>query len=155
MVAPAALVDGMNRPRRPSLALVGTGGTIAGAGTAPEGGMSAAYQSAVVGADALVAGVPALARLAELRAEQLLQIDSADFTDALLLRLAGEVGLDVARAAEILASDTYADEVREREQFYLQHGIRSVPAIIINEQHLISGGQPVEVFEQALRQLAA
>ena len=73
----------------------------------------------------------------------------------LLLRLAGEVGLDVARAAEILASDTYADEVREREQFYLQHGIRSVPAIIINEQHLISGGQPVEVFEQALRQLAA
>ena len=64
----------MNRPRRPSLALVGTGGTIAGAGTAPEGGMSAAYQSAVVGADALVAGVPALARLAELRAEQLLQI---------------------------------------------------------------------------------
>ena len=74
---------------------------------------------------------------------------------ALLLRLAGEVGLDVARAAEILASDTYADEVREREQFYLQHGIRSVPAIIINEQHLISGGQPVEVFEQALRQLAA
>lgn len=74
---------------------------------------------------------------------------------ALLLRLAGEVGLDVARAAEILASDTYADEVREREQFYLQNGIRSVPAIIINEQHLISGGQPVEVFEQALRQLAA
>ena len=49
----------------------------------------------------------------------------------------------------------YADEVREREQFYLQNGIHSVPAIIVNERHLISGGQPVEVFEQALRQIAA
>ena len=45
--------------------------------------------------------------------------------------------------------------MREREQFYLQNGIHSVPAIIVNERHLISGGQPVEVFEQALRQIAA
>ncbi|MDP2035704.1 MAG: DsbA family oxidoreductase [Polaromonas sp.] len=72
-----------------------------------------------------------------------------------LVRVAGEVGLDVARAQQILASDEYADEVRQRQQFYQQQGIRSVPAIIINDKHLISGGQPVEVFEQALRQIAA
>jgi len=29
-----------------------------------------------------------------------------------------------------------------------------VPAVIINEKHLISGGQPAEVFEQALRRIA-
>jgi predicted DsbA family dithiol-disulfide isomerase len=72
-----------------------------------------------------------------------------------LLRLAGEVGLDVVRAREILDTDAYADEVREREQMYLQAGIHSVPAVIINDRHLISGGQPAEVFEQALRQIAA
>ena len=72
-----------------------------------------------------------------------------------LVRVAGEVGLDAARAAEVLASGDYADAVREREQFYLQQGIHSVPAIIINDRHLISGGQPPEVFEQALRQIAA
>ncbi len=72
-----------------------------------------------------------------------------------LARVAGEVGLDVTRAREILASDSYADEVREREQFYLAQGIHSVPAVIINDRHLISGGQPAEVFEQALRQIAA
>jgi predicted DsbA family dithiol-disulfide isomerase len=72
-----------------------------------------------------------------------------------LARVAGEVGLDVARAKAILASDEYADAVREREQFYQRQGIHSVPAIIINDKHLISGGQPVEVFEQALRQIAA
>jgi len=74
---------------------------------------------------------------------------------ALLVRLAGEVGLDVAEARALLQSDRYAAQVREREQFYLQQGIHSVPAIVINERHLIQGGQPVEVFEQALRKIAA
>lgn len=72
-----------------------------------------------------------------------------------LARVAGEVGLDVVRAKEILASDDYAADVRKREQFYQQLGINSVPAVIINDRHLISGGQPAEVFEQALRQIAA
>lgn len=86
----------------------------------------------------------------------------AYFTDGLdpsdhevLVRVAGEVGLDAAQARALLASDRFSSEVREREQFYLQHGIHSVPAIIVNERHLIQGGQPVEVFEQALRQIAA
>lgn len=72
-----------------------------------------------------------------------------------LVRAAAEAGLDAARAGEVLSSDAYADEVREREQFYLHQGIHSVPAVIINDRHLVSGGQPPEVFEQALRQIAA
>jgi predicted DsbA family dithiol-disulfide isomerase len=71
-----------------------------------------------------------------------------------LVQAAAHAGLDAARAAEVLASEEFAAEVREREDFFLSRGIHSVPAIIINDRHLISGGQPVEVFEQALRQLA-
>ncbi|MCF8168886.1 MAG: DsbA family oxidoreductase [Rhodoferax sp.] len=74
---------------------------------------------------------------------------------ATLVRIAGEVGLSVQRAQEILDSDAYAAEVREHERFYQQQGINSVPAVILNDKHLISGGQPPEVFEQALRQIAA
>ena len=72
-----------------------------------------------------------------------------------LLRLAGECGLDVDRARAILDSDEFADEVRERERFWQERGIHSVPAVVIDGRHLISGGQPPEVFEQALRQIAA
>lgn len=72
-----------------------------------------------------------------------------------LVQLAADVGLDAARAREVLASGAYADEVKQRERFYLDHGIHSVPAVIVNDRHLISGGQPPEVFEQALRQIAA
>lgn len=72
-----------------------------------------------------------------------------------LIRLAAEVGLDAVRAQEILSSNAYAEEVRKQQRFYLEHGINAVPAVIINERHLIQGGQPAEVFEQALRQIAA
>ncbi|MFT4242991.1 MAG: DsbA family oxidoreductase [Acidovorax sp.] len=71
-----------------------------------------------------------------------------------LLNAAQAVGLDVEEARTVLESGQYADEVREREAFYQQHGIHSVPAVIVNDRHLIQGGQPVEVFEQALRQIA-
>lgn len=74
---------------------------------------------------------------------------------AVLVQVASEVGLNAVQAREILASNTYAEEVREREAFFQSQGIHSVPAVIINDRHLISGGQPVEVFEQALRQIAA
>jgi predicted DsbA family dithiol-disulfide isomerase len=73
---------------------------------------------------------------------------------AVLLDVAQKVGLDAKRAAEILESDEFADEVRAREKFYADRGIRAVPSVIINDQHLIQGGQPAEVFERALRQLA-
>jgi predicted DsbA family dithiol-disulfide isomerase len=72
-----------------------------------------------------------------------------------LLRVVGEVGLDTVAAAEVLQSNQYAEEVRQHEQFFQRHGINSVPAVIINERHLISGGQPAEVFEKALREIMA
>lgn len=73
---------------------------------------------------------------------------------AVLLDVAQKVGLNANRAAEILESDEFAAEVRGREKFYADRGIRAVPSVIINDQHLIQGGQPAEVFEKALRQLA-
>jgi predicted DsbA family dithiol-disulfide isomerase len=82
--------------------------------------------------------------------------DGLDVSDrGTLVRIAGDSGLPADRAWEILASDAYADEVRAEEQFYLRNGIQGVPAVIIEQKHLISGGQPVEVFERALRQIAA
>jgi predicted DsbA family dithiol-disulfide isomerase len=72
----------------------------------------------------------------------------------ILIGIAADAGLDAGRAREILASDTYAAEVRADEAFFQRSGIRGVPAIIIERKHLISGGQPVEVFERALREIA-
>ena len=71
-----------------------------------------------------------------------------------LIRVAGEVGLDAATAKRILGSDRHAVEVRERERFYQDQGIHSVPSIIIDDRHLVQGGQPVDEFVRVLRRLA-
>jgi predicted DsbA family dithiol-disulfide isomerase len=72
-----------------------------------------------------------------------------------LVDIAAGVGLPAERARGILAGEEFAAEVREVEQFFVQAGITGVPAIIIERRHLISGGQPPETFERALRQIAA
>ncbi|MFJ7796947.1 DsbA family oxidoreductase [Pseudomonas sp. NPDC096950] len=71
-----------------------------------------------------------------------------------LVRLAEEVGLDAEAAREVLASGAFAKEVRELEAFYRQRGINSVPAMVLNGRHLVSGSQSVEYYEQMLRQMA-
>ncbi len=72
-----------------------------------------------------------------------------------LVKTAVACGLDGARAAAILASGEYAEEVRAEERYYAERGITAVPSVVIDDQHLIQGGQPAEVFEAALRQIAA
>ena len=72
-----------------------------------------------------------------------------------LVRIAGDTGLDADEARRMLESDRYADDIRTQERHWQQAGIHSVPAAIVNGQYLISGGQPPEVFENALREIAA
>lgn len=72
-----------------------------------------------------------------------------------LIAAVERAGLDTARADKILKSEEFKNEVRAQQNKYTSLGIHSVPAIIINDQHLLQGAQPPEAFEQALRQIAA
>ncbi|HSV36312.1 MAG TPA: DsbA family oxidoreductase, partial [Ramlibacter sp.] len=72
-----------------------------------------------------------------------------------LVDAVSQAGLDTAKAREVLAQGDYARDVRDSEKFFVDRGIHAVPAVIVNGRHLIQGGQPPEVFEQALRQIAA
>ncbi|WP_449446230.1 DsbA family oxidoreductase [Thermomonas brevis] len=74
---------------------------------------------------------------------------------AVLVEVAAGVGLDAGRARAVLESGEFAEAVREAENFFQSLGISSVPAVIIEKRHLVSGGQPPEVFERALREIAA
>lgn len=81
--------------------------------------------------------------------------ENRNLTDAGVLTQAAEAaGLDRAEAAEVLASGRYAQAVRQAEQLWRSRGIHSVPAVVVEGKYLISGGQPAEAFEQALRQIA-
>lgn len=86
---------------------------------------------------------------------------TAHFTDgrnisdkAVLAEIATEVGLNHDEALAVLNEQRFAKEVREAEQHWQRQGVQSVPAIIFNEQHLVSGAQGVENFTYILNQLA-
>jgi predicted DsbA family dithiol-disulfide isomerase len=72
-----------------------------------------------------------------------------------LVRIARETGLDSDAARDMLDGNQFVDEVRAQERHWQQAGINSVPATVVNGQYLIPGGQPPEVFENALREIAA
>lgn len=73
---------------------------------------------------------------------------------AVLADAAAAAGLDRGQALEVLAEGRYAEAVRADETLWTSRGISSVPAVVIDGKYMISGGQSVDVFEQALRKIA-
>ncbi|MEE5052330.1 DsbA family oxidoreductase [Pseudomonas alliivorans] len=72
-----------------------------------------------------------------------------------LADVAQKVGLDRVRAQAVLDNNEYASEVREAEQLWTSRGVSSVPTIVFNDQYAVSGGQPVDVFVSAIRQIVS
>ncbi len=70
-----------------------------------------------------------------------------------LCAIAAETGLDTEAAAAVLADGRYANTIRATQQQWQEVGIRSVPAVILNQKYLISGAQPSESYVKALTEI--
>ncbi len=79
----------MAQAAKPNVVILATGGTIAGAGASALN--SATYAAAKVGVDKLIAGLPELATVANVRGEQVFQVASESLTNDNLLTLAKRV----------------------------------------------------------------
>ena len=75
-------------PSRPSIVVLATGGTIAGAATT---NVQAGYTSGQVGVEQLIAAVPEAKKLADLKGEQISNIGSQDMNDEVWLKLANRI----------------------------------------------------------------
>jgi predicted DsbA family dithiol-disulfide isomerase len=69
-----------------------------------------------------------------------------------LVRLAVEAGLDEAEVTDVLASDTYAREVRDDEANAQELGITGVPCFVFGERFAVTGAQSSQVMLSALQQ---
>ena len=75
--------------------------------------------------------------------------------NTVLADIAAEVGLNREEALAVLEDQRFAKEVRAEERHWQQQGIQSVPAMIFNERHLVSGAQGMDNYVNILQQLAA
>lgn len=71
-----------------------------------------------------------------------------------LLDAAADSGLDRQKTEEVLQSDEFLDEVKADIDEAAKLGVRGVPFFVINRKYAISGAQPLEAFENALRKVA-
>lgn len=74
--------------------------------------------------------------------------------DAVLLEVAKELGMNQDRVQEVLQSDEFTNDVNTDIAQAGQIGVQGVPFFVINRKYAISGAQPAEAFEEALRKVA-
>ena len=113
----------------PRIAVVATGGTIAGA--APDATQTTGYQAGVIGVEQLLAAVPGLGAIARVHAEQIASIDSKDMTPALWTQLARRVNA-------LLASDdvdgvviTHGTDTLEETAYLLHLSVDSTKPVVL------------------------
>ncbi|MEH3087894.1 MAG: asparaginase [Xylophilus ampelinus] len=135
-------------PAKPNIVIVATGGTIAGAGASSAN--VNAYQSAVVGVDKLLAAVPELRNIANVRGEQLLQIGSESFNNEHWFKLA-------SRVSELLKSNdvdgvviTHGTDTMEETAYLLNLTLKSTKPVVLTgamrPSTALSADGPLNVF---------
>ena len=114
---------------KPNIVVLATGGTIAGAGASAVN--SASYAAAKVPVDKLLAGLPELAAVANVKGEQVFQIASESFTNAQLLALGKRVSALVKQPDVDGVVVTHGTDTLEETSYFLNLVIRTTKPIVV------------------------
>jgi len=125
----AALTTGAWAADKAKVVVLATGGTIAGAGASSAN--SASYQAAKVPVDKLLAGLPELAGVADVRGEQVFQIASESFTNEHLLTLARRVAELTRRSDVDGVVITHGTDTLEETAYFLNLTIPSSKPVVV------------------------
>ena len=151
VVAAFLIATATSAMAKPHMVVVATGGTIAGAQTAPQGG---SYTSGVFSIDTLLAGVPQLKEIADVSGEQLVKIGSQDMSDAVWLKLAKRVN-ELLKAQDVDAVIiTHGTDTMEETAYFLDLVVDSdKPVVLVGSMRpstAVSADGPGNLYDAAV-----
>ena len=113
--------------KKPTIVVLATGGTIAGAAAT---GTQSGYTSGAVGIDTMVAGVPGIRDLAEIKGEQISNVGSQDMSFAIMMTLASRIN-ELAKTAVDGFVITHGTDTMEETAYFLNLTVKTDKPVVM------------------------
>jgi L-asparaginase len=133
--------------KKPNIVILATGGTIAGAAAT---GTQSGYTSGAVGIDTMIAGVPGIRDLANIKGEQISNVGSQDMSFDILLKVAKRIN-ELTKSADVDGIViTHGTDTMEESAYFLNLTVKTdKPVVMVGSMRpstAVSADGPLNLF---------